>query len=293
MVRGSWLISCLLVFACSEYKMQSTEDAAGTLDEEPAEDTAPPVDEEEEPEDPAPPEDTANIETPEEDPPDTGEPCTEVVTAFDIEEVSTLQDAASPRLVSMMTGSMYTPWYRDALILDYVVPESGDAETWRISAMYILIMVPASRFDAFADGELISVEVYDGPDPRTAAGWTVTQAVNRAELTWADYTLPWDAAISGYFGELGQKGAWLRLEFAGVIPDTGMTSSSFVAGIQWEELSPVAVGYSNFNRACDRTWTEWSPGSGWHLNGDDTTSDHCSCPMMRVEIERTYSEDCR
>ena len=281
----------LFMAGCTEYNVKSTESPSDAPDREPVEDTAAPISDEEEPEE-SPGDDSAITETPDEDPPDSGDPCSEIVTAFDIEEVSTLQDAASPHLVSLMTSMPYSPWYRDALVLDYVLPESGPAESWRISAVYALIMVPTSRFDSFPDGSLISIEVYDGPDPRTATGWSLTEAVNRPELIWSDYTLPGDAAISGYFGEFSQKGAWLRFDMTGVIPDTGMTSPTFVTGIRWEVLSPVAVGYSNFNRDCSRNWTEWSPGSGWQLNGDSTSTAHCSWPMWRVEIEHTYTDDC-
>mgnify|MGYP001185761326 CR=1 FL=1 len=291
MYRLLLFVSVVMAAGCSEYEVKSTADASDAPDGDPVEDTATPIGDEEDPEE-SPGDDTAITETPDEDPPDTGDPCSEVVTAFDIEEVSTLQDAASPQLVNMMGSSMYTPWYRDALVLDYVLPESGPAESWRISAVYVLIMIPTARFDSFPDGELISVEVYDGPDPRTAPAWRVTEAVNRSELLWGDFTLPGDAAISGHFAEFSQKGAWLRFDMTGVIPETGMASPTFVTGIQWDILSPVAVGYSNFNRACNRNWTEWSPGSGWQLNGDSSTSAHCSWPMLRVEIEHTYTDDC-
>jgi hypothetical protein len=287
---------CLGWLGCSEYDVKSTDGVDPGDGFTHGKDTAAPFVPDEDDEDTAAP-DEGIIEDPppEEDPPaDTGEPCSEVVTAFDIEEVSSLQDAASPFLVSMMGSTgMYEPWYRDALVLDYTVPESGPGESWRVSAVYVLVMVPTERFDMYVDGENISVEVYDGEDPRTSMGWTVTQAVYRDDLEWSDYALPLDAAISGHFSDFSQKGAWMRFDLTGVIPGAGMSSTTFIAGIQWESLSPVGVGYSNFNRACNRNWTEWSPGSGWQLNGDLSSGSHCSWPMLRVEIEHTYSEDCR
>ena len=30
-----------------------------------------------------------------------------------------------------------------------------------------------------------------------------------------------------------------------------MHFTDFVVGVQWEDMSQVAVGYSNFNRRCD------------------------------------------
>jgi hypothetical protein len=284
----------VLLLGCSEYKFESTEDDAGEAEELPESDESAPIDADG---------DTGPIELPpdegvDEDPPDEGppeeddDPCSEVVTAFDIEEISSLQDAVSPHLASIHPLGMYNPWYRDALILDYVLPEAGEGESWRISAVNVLITVASNRFDTQPDGLPLTIEVYDAPDPRTVEAWSVTQPVNLDDLTWSNYVLPSDAAISGSFLEFTQKGAWMRFDMTDVIPESGMSSPQFVVGIKWEALSRVAVGYSNFNRACDRNWTEWEPETGWQLNGDASTSDHCSWPMLQVELEHTYTEDC-
>ncbi len=270
-------VSCLVAMGvgCSEYKFKATSEAAEPADE-------------------------MSEATPLEDVADTGvealdeeDPCSEVVTAFDIEEVSELQDAVSPFLADLETATgIYRPWYRDALILDYNVPDLGEGESWRISAVYVLVMVATGRFDSFPDGLPLTVEVFDAPDPRAVPGWTVTETVQKSDLTWDNYALPFDAAISGSFSEYTQKGSWLRFDMTDVIPDTGMTSDQFVVGIQWEELSQVAVGYSNFNRDCARNWTELELGSGWNLNGEPGEVPRCSWPMLRVEIEHKYNEDC-
>lgn len=264
----SWVV--LLVGGCTEYEVSAKADALAGADTEV--DTADPYDE------------------PDEPPEDPDDPCTEVVTAFDIEELSVLQDAASPNLVSYASG-LAIPWYRDALVLNYM-PDDGPGSSWRVSAVEVLIMVATGRFDSQPDGETLSIEVFDGANPRMAPTWKVSQPVIHGDLDWSDYSLPWDAAISGASGEYEQKGAWLRYDFTSTIPDSGMVSPEFVVGVQWEYLSRVAVGYSNFNRACDRNWTEWDPGSGWIMNGDSTSGDGCSWPMLRVEIERTFSDDC-
>jgi len=282
-----WLLA--LLCACSEYKFDSVDDEPDEGAEE-LEGDGPSTLESDD--------DTGSLELPpdegvDEDPPD-DDPCSEVVTAFDIEEVSALQDAVSPFLADLESATgIFNPWYRDALILDYTVPSSGEGESWRISAVYALVMVASGRFDTFTDGLPLTVEVFDSADPRTVLGWSVTQNVVKEDLTWTDYVLPFDAAISGSFSEFNQKGAWMRFDMTGVIPDTGMSSSQFVVGVQWETLSQVAIGYSNFNRACERNWTEWEPGSGWNLNGVIGDAPHCSWPMLRVEVEHTYTEDCR
>jgi len=293
-IRWTWLTLALLA-GCSEYKFESTEDDPDEPDELPESDPPSPLGGDE---------DTGAAELPpdegvDEDPPDDGgpeeeeDPCSEVVTAFDIEEISSLQDAVSPHLASIHPLGMYNPWYRDALILDYTVPEAGEGESWRISAVYALVMVASDRFALFADGLPLTVEVFDGADPTLVPGWASTQPVVKGDLEWSDYTLPFDSAISGSFSEWTQKGAWMRFDMTEVIPETGMSSDQFVVGIQWETLSQVAVGYSNFNRDCDRNWTEWEVGTGWNLNGAPGDPPGCSWPMLRVEIEHSYTEDCR
>ena len=280
-------LACLaaVVVGCSEYKFKATGEDAQPADDE--------LDEAEPLEDIA---DTGEEAVDETDGPDESvdeDPCSEVVTAFDIEEVSELQDAVSPFLADLEAArGIFRPWYRDALILNYRVPELGEGESWRISAVDVLVMVATERFDSFADGLPLTVEVYDAADPRVVPAWAVTTTVQKNELSWDNYALPFDAAISGSFSEFTQKGAWLRFDMTEVIPETGMTSEEFVVGIQWEVLSQVAVGYSNFNRACDRNWTELELGSGWNLNGVPGETPTCSWPMLRVEIEHTYTEDC-
>tara|TARA_B100000575_G_C23032648_1_gene594499 strand:- start:230 stop:1063 length:834 start_codon:yes stop_codon:yes gene_type:complete len=272
-----YTLSCALFLAaaCTEYDVTAkTDDAAGAADA--AVDTAEPV----EPSEP-----------PAEEP---DEPCTEVVTAFDIEELSVLQDAASPYLVATQSPLHTTsgPWYRDALVLTYLPPDDGFDSTWRVAAVEVLVMVPTARMGTLPDGERLTIEVFDGANPRMAPSWTETQPIVYGDLSWSDYVLPFDAAISGISGDFNQRGAWARFDFRSTISESGMVSPEFVVGVKWESMSQVAVGYSNFNRACNRNWTEWAPGSGWNMNGDSSTGDVCSWPMLRVEIERTFTDEC-
>ena len=161
--------------------------------------------------------------------------CSEVVTAFDIEEVSELQDAVSPFLADLKPPPVSTGLGgQDALILDYNIPDLGEGESWRISAVYVLVMVATGRFDSFPDGLPLTVEVFDAPDPRAVPGWTVTETVQKGDLTWDNYA-PFDAAISGSFSEYTQKGSLACFDMTDAsFPKTGMTSDQFVVGIQWK-----------------------------------------------------------
>ena len=158
--------------------------------------------------------------------------------------------------------------------------------------MDVLVMIPTSQFYNFQDGQEISIEVFDSNVPEQGASWVLTQPVIRDELIWLDYTLPYDAAIAGVYGEFEQKGAWLRFELSDEIPAEGMQSTDFIAGVRWFPPGTVAVGYSNFNRNCGLNWTEYGEGTGWILNSDSYAQETCSWPMLRVMIENRYLDDC-
>ena len=102
---------CLLALlaACSEYKFDSVNDDPEEAEEDAEEDGPMTLD---------PDEDTGSTELPpdegiDEDPPEEDEdPCTDTVTAFDIEEVSALQDAVSPFLANLESATgIFSPWY--------------------------------------------------------------------------------------------------------------------------------------------------------------------------------------
>jgi len=216
-----------------------------------------------------------------------------VVTAFDIEELSTLQDAFSPAMtLDFRVSSIVRPWVRDALALRFDTPALEDGATWQLSAVDVLVTYPANLFEYYPDGELLTVEIFEGTDPRTGRSWSVTQPVYRDDLEWSDYALPFDAAIAGSLGDFLQKGAWLRFDLSDEIAAEDLVPSSVVVGVRWEPMSPIAVGYSNFNRACEQNWTEYAAGSGWILNGDSDSGNGCSWPMMRVELANSYTDDC-
>ena len=109
---------------------------------------------------------------------------------------------------------------------------------------------------------------------------------------WQPITLPWDAAIAGQTFAYEQYGAWVTFDFSSVIPETGMTSSNYIAGAKWNPTGVPAVGYSNFNLDCTVNWTDYGDGV-WVLNSVNTSSQfQCSWPMMNVEIEIDRADEC-
>jgi hypothetical protein len=207
--------------------------------------------------------------------------CVEDFTAFDIEEVSTLQDAVSYAVAG---------WRNDAVVLSWDDSILEPEQTWRVSAVDILVLIPTASFGTFQDGQDINIQVFDSNNPTNGSEWSMTQQVVRSELTWSDYTLPYDAYYAGPFQEYAQKGAWFRFDLRDVIPETGMNSSEFIAGVWWNPPGGVKVGYSNFNQDCSKNWTDY--GSGWTLNSENTLFFGCSWPMMRVQLEITTPGDC-
>jgi hypothetical protein len=180
--------------------------------------------------------------------------CTEELNAFDIEDVSTLQDA-----MSNVNGNCL----RDAVIIDFGGQGLASDTRWRVSAVDILIMIPEEKVSSFQDGNLMRVEVFDSDDPTQVEPYILEMEVNRVDLQWTLYTLPEDAAHAGENGEYRQYGAWLKFDFLDIIPTTGMISRRFVVSVAWPEPGNIAVGYSNFNRSCAANWTDY--GEGWVL----------------------------
>ena len=163
-------------------------------------------------------------------------------------------------------------------------------QTWRVSAVELLLLISAAHFPNFTDGQEIHIQVFDSDDPNTGDFWTMTQAIVRSEHSWSDYTLPNDAWYAGTYGEFEQKGTWIRFDTRTVIPSSGMTSSEFLAGVLWEPPGMVKIGYSNFNQDCERNWSNY--GSGWGLNSENPEFFGCSWPMMRIEVEIITTGDC-
>jgi len=267
------LLPLLLSFGCTDYELKNVADGpiGGGVDETPTDTTG-----------------EGQSGDSEEDPDTAGDPnnetdddCIETYVTFDIEEVSTLQDAVSYSVAN---------WTQDAVVLNFDDSSLLPDQTWRVSAVEILVLIADAHYPHFVDGQEINVQVFDSINPNSGTMWTVNQAIVRSEHTWSDYTLPSDASFAGTYGEFQQKGAWVRFDTSAVIPGSGMTSPTFVAGVMWEAPGMVKLGYSNFNQDCQRNWTNY--GNGWVLNSERPEFFGCSWPMMRIEVEVLTPGDC-
>ena len=205
--------------------------------------------------------------------------CVDTKNAFDVEEVSILQDAAG------YAGA------RDAIVMDF---DSGDfdaGEGWRVVTVEIMAMIPTWQFEWYGDDIPLSVEIYDAADPNSTEPWVLTQTITKSQWDWQDIVLPADAAVAGQTLDYEQTRAWVRFDFSDIIPQSGMTSDQYLVSIAWDSFYAMAVGYSNFNLACDKNWTDW--GDGFVLNSTTAGSNECSWPMFRFELEtRRYQDNC-
>ena len=201
--------------------------------------------------------------------------CTFDESSFDIEEVSVLEDAL---------GEMNV---HDAIVLEYDTSSLSAEATWRVGTVEALIMVPQSQFDSYPDNITLTVEVFDAADPRVTTPWVVEQTLDKGALNWETVTL----TSPDLAAEYQQMQAWWSFDFTGVIPEAGMTSSTYMVGLYWRAGALTTVGYSNFNRPCDRNWTDYSDGFGWILNSERYNGlglvdpNSCNWPMLRVNVE--------
>jgi hypothetical protein len=209
--------------------------------------------------------------------------CTFDESSFDIEEVSVLEDAMGEVNV------------HDAIVLDYDVSSLSENATWRVGSVDVMIMVPQSQFAQYPESITLAVEVFDTANPKMVTPWVVEQVLNKDDLNWEDVTL----TSPDLQTELTQKQAWWSFDFTDVIPETGMTSTTYMVGLYWRAGNLPSVGYSNFNRPCERNWTDYSDGLGWILNSERFTGlgtsqpNSCNWPMLRVNVEvREERSDC-
>ena len=267
---------CLLFIGCTDYDLKNMEESAVGADgnDAPVESNGEnPSDESEEDSDSP---DDPNNESTEDD-----EECTETYITFDIEEVSTLQDAVSYSVAN---------WSQDAVTLTFDDSNLASNQTWRVSAVEVLVLIADAYYPHFVDGQEINVQIFDSHNPNSGTVWTMTESIVRSDYTWSNYTLPNDAWYAGIYGEFQQKGTWVRFDTRTVIPSSGMASSDFLVGVMWEPPGMVKLGYSNFNQDCERNWSNY--GSGWGLNSENPEFFGCSWPMMRVEVEVITTGDC-
>ncbi len=204
--------------------------------------------------------------------------CVEEGGAFDIEQASRLQDAAG------------YPGARDAIVLAYDTAALGEGASWRITRVDVLAMVPERFFDRYEGGDVLRVDVWDAERPRGDGTWSLEQAIDPAALSWEPVTLPEDAYWAGQRGELEQRRAWLPFDLSGVTDVEGMSSGEYSVAVSWGDQGLPTIGYSNFNLACERNWTDYGDGT-WTLNSADGDGEECSWPMLRVQVETRTADD--
>ena len=210
--------------------------------------------------------------------------CTSRAPAFDIEEVSALEDA---------WGSEW--WTADAVVVDSITPENPEA-SWRVVSVDVLVMVPKSHMYGSSpwpsefEGAPLTVEVYDTATltDTSAQMWSLTQNLNTADLEWSPHTFPEMTSKL----ETEYLMAWWNFNIAGETSDAPMTADQFAVGLRWPEMGVPEVGYSNFDRPCDANWTINVDGPNkWQHNSATNNDDTCSWPMFRVETEVVWESE--
>jgi hypothetical protein len=213
---------------------------------------------------------------PTEDPPDVpAEPeddCVEDSTAFDIEEISGLQDAFG------------LPDVRDGLTLSVTADHVEGDKRWRPTEVEVLVSYPAWYYDFYDDSNSLTVSFYASGTP-TGARYSKTVPIRKDGMDWAPLTLPAEADWSG--GDREQMAAWLKFDLDSVVPDDGFRTTDYFVALEWDGMGFPYVGYSNFNLDCTKNWTDYGTGSYVQNSGTD-----CSWPMLKIEIETISPGDC-
>ena len=195
-------------------------------------------------------------------------------SSFDIEQVSVLEAS------ELLLGGA------DAVILDHDASQLPPGATWRVGHVDVLVLVPSWAFNGYP-GSLglssvgLTVQVWDAATPLDAQkpAYALSQVLNPAELTWAPVTL-----VEGTFMK-----AWWSFPFTDPgrpVITSPMSAQRYLVGVRWDGSGEPRLGYSNFNRPCDRNWTQ-PAGSPWQLNSSSGAGALCNWPMLRVGTEIT------
>ena len=216
--------------------------------------------------------------------------CTDDEPAFDIEDVSTLEDAS---------GSQFGWFVADGVMLD--VPDYGsltDGSQWRVVSVDVLLAVPASQYEGTAnqptawDSAELQVDIIDGSDPNdtTAKKWSNQQQVSPGILDWETHRFD---DMSGLASELDYYTAWWRFGFAADTSGEFIEGDQYFVGLVWPDYDHPEVGYSYFNRPCAANWQVNDGDDYWTQNSTTSSdADSCSWPMLRVNTEVSWeSED--
>ncbi len=186
---------------------------------------------------------------------------------FAIEQVSALE--SSYRIAG---GS-------DAVTLTEDPSKNPPGSIWSVSTVDVLVMIPDDKFAPTAVDQTLAVDVWDGTSATATQPWVVTQTLDPNQITWEQVHLQ---TPSG--GKDFHRG-WMHFDFRPLIPDSGMTSTSFMVAVHWPNAKSPLVGSSNYNRACPRTWTDFNDGIGWRDNGITNKGDNCCWPMLNVNTQ--------
>jgi hypothetical protein len=204
---------------------------------------------------------------------DVEDDCVESSTAFDIEQVSALQDAFG------------LPQVRDGLTLHIDEESLGSDRTWRPVSVQVLVMYPEWYFEYYDDSNSLAVNFHPTATPSASSAFTRTIQVRKADLDWSPLTLPADADWSG--DDRQQMAAWLEFDLSAIVPESGFTTTDYFVSLSWDGMGFPNVGYSNFELNCAQNWTDYGVGSYVQNSGQD-----CSWPMMKIEIETLSPGDC-
>ena len=199
--------------------------------------------------------------------------CVESSTAFDIEEVSALQDAFGLPRVS------------DGLTLQ-LEPGTLDGDvSWRPVTVQVLVMYPEWFFDSYDDSNSLTVHFHPSRNPLEAQPISQTIRIRKSDLEWSDLLLPADADWSG--NDRDQVSAWLDFDLRDLAPEEGYDITDYFVSLEWDNIGYPNVGYSNFELNCAQNWTDYGSGGYVQNSGQD-----CSWPMLKIEIETLDPGDC-
>ena len=212
--------------------------------------------------------------------------CTDDEPAFDIEKVSTLEDAEAA-----VSG-----WFSaDGVHLQ--IPDYGsipEGALWRIVSVDVLWMVPANEYDGTSgfpsswDSAELAVEVVDSANPNDmeAKRWVVEQQVTPGSMDWETVELE---GGTGQASESDYYSAWWNFSFAVETSTDFLTGSDYFVGLVWPDYGEPEVGYSYFNRPCEKNWQINDGDDAWTQNSTTSSEPNsCSWPMLRVNTEVSW-----
>lgn len=199
--------------------------------------------------------------------------CVESSTAFDIEEVSALQDAFGLPRVS------------DGLTLRLEPGTLDGGVSWRPVTVQVLVMYPSWFFDSYDDSNALTVHFHPARSPLEAQPISQTIRIRKDELEWSELLLPADADWSG--SDRDQISAWLDFDLRDLVPEEGYDITDYFVSLEWDNIGYPNVGYSNFELNCAQNWTDYGGGGYVQNSGQD-----CSWPMLKIEIETLDPGDC-